>query len=305
MMAQIWTATKFLAGSTSKRIPYEIAYCLKTALASWTHKKALITTALTQDKDYSFYFQGIPPEFYTLAGAYAGVTFESELVQIALPQIYQHRPLLNVALYHELGHFLDIHHGIVNHSLLLMPSDKLPLPGINFSNFTSAQRDTIAIYHRREYFADIFAANYIGKAIREFLREFAGNNPTSITHPATKDRLEQIDSFLSGTNTEIINLFQESLTRLGLNKLKIAFSVPNVSTAFDNVRPYTIRSEAELHGIYEAGINYLRQVLANPSSPWLEAGENSSERIVNNLVEKSIRNWMIIDRWRNSESTAQ
>lgn len=284
MTWQIWTATKFLSGSTSKKIPYEIAHCLKTALASWTKEKALITTALTQDVDYSFYFQGVSQVFYSLARAYTGVSFPGELVQIALPQIYQHRPLLNVALYHELGHFLDDHHGIVNQSLLLMPSDRLP--------------EETARKHRSEYFADIFAAGYAGMAYRDFLAEFANNNPVCDTHPATEDRIAVIDSFLAGKQTSIIDLFQTALTARGLSKLEKAFSVPDISEAFSNVRPYMIQNEKELHGIFEAGATYLKQVLANPTSPWLEAGEATTERLINDLVEKSIRNSMILNRWR-------
>ncbi|MCK9606554.1 MAG: hypothetical protein M0R33_08905 [Methylomonas sp.] len=177
MTNQIWTASKFLSGSTSKKIPYEIAHCLKLALEDWTHKKALITTALTQEKNYSFYFEGVWPQFYILAESYTGIKFESELVQIAFPKLYQHRPLLNVALYHELGHFIDIHQGIVNQSLLLVPSAMLPLPSINFSGLSPDLVNQIAIHHRREYFADLFAASYAGKAIRDFLAEFAKNNP--------------------------------------------------------------------------------------------------------------------------------
>lgn len=259
-------------------------------------KNALITTALIQDKN--FYFQGVPPEFYTLASAFAGVKFTSELVQIALPQIYQHRPLLNVALYHELGHFVDITHGIVYHSLLLMPSEQLPLPGFNLDVLSLDQKNEITINHRREYFADIFAAGYVGIAYREFLDEFARNNPVCMTHPATNDRLALIDSFLTGNQTDIIDLFQASLSSLGLHKLEIAFSVPAISEAFGNARPYAIQNKAELHGIFEAGTTYLKQVQAAPPSPWIEAGEPTTERVINDLIEKSIRNSMIIDRWR-------
>ena len=284
MTEQVWTATKFLSGSTSKKIPYEIAHCLKAALASWTNENALITTALTQDKAWSFYFQEVSPDFYSLAKVYAGVNFSGELVQIALPQIYQHRPLLNVALYHELGHFLDDHHGIVNQSLLMMPSDRLP--------------EEIARNHRSEYFADIFAAGYAGMAYRDFLAEFANNHPVCDTHPATEDRLAVIDSFLAGKQTSIIDLFQTALTARGLCKLEIAFSVPDISEAFGNARPYAIQNDRELHGIFEAGATYLKQALASPINPWLEAGEATTERLINDLVEKSIRNSMILDRWR-------
>lgn len=298
MTDQIWTASKFLSGSTSKKIPYEIAHCLTVALENWAHKKALITTALTQDKAYSFYFQGVLQDFYILAKAYSGVEFESELVQIAFPKLYQHRPLLNVALYHELGHFLDRHQGIVNQSLLLVHSDKLPLPKIDFSVLSPDLTNFIVTSHRQEYFADLFAASYAGNAYRDFLAEFAANNQVCQTHPATEDRLFLIDTFLSGSQSEIIDLFQLSLSSLGLQKLEIAFSVPDVFDSFTNARPYAIQNEAELHGIFEAGASYLKYVKANPITPWIEAGESNTERAINDLVEKSIRNRMVMEKWK-------
>jgi hypothetical protein len=300
MSDEIWTASKFLSGSTSKKIPYEIAHCLKVALENWTHKKALITTALTQDKAYSFYFQGVSQDFYILAEAYTGVKFESELVQIAFPKLYQHRPLLNVALYHELGHFLDRHKGIVNQSLLLLHSDKLPLPMINFSDLSPDYINFIATTHRQEYFADLFAASYAGNAFRDFLAEFAPNNPVSQTHPSTNDRLALIDTFLLGSQSDIIDLFQLTLSNLGLQKLEVAFSAPDVFDSFTNARPYVIKNEAELHGIFEAGAGYLKSLQRNPISPWVEAGEITTKQAINDLVEKSIRNSMITDRWRKN-----
>ena len=296
MMDQIWTASKFLSGSTSKKIPYEIAHCLKVALASWGYKNALITTALIQDKN--FYFQGVSSEFYTLASAFFGVKFTNELVQIALPQIYQHRPLLNIALYHELGHFLDIAHGIINHSLLLTPSEKLSLPSVDFSSLSDSDKKVIAENHRCEYFADIFAASYIGQAYKDFLLAFARDASISWTHPATNDRIALIDAFLEGKPSDIIDLFQNSLIALGLHKLEIAFSVPDISEAFDNARPYAIKDERELHGIFEASTTYLQQMFETPKTPWIDAGEAATERVISNLVEKSIRNSMIVDRWR-------
>lgn len=293
MMEQIWTASKFLSGSTSKKIPYEIAHCLKVALEDWTQKKALITTALTQDKASSFYFQGVSQQFYVLAEAYSDVRFESELVQIAFPKLYQHRPLLNVALYHELGHFLDTHQGIVNHSLLLVHSDQLPLPSVP-PEFTNQ----VATNHRKEYFADLFAASYAGNAYRDFLAEFAPNYQVCETHPATNDRLALIDTFLSESKSDIIDLFQSTLSSLGLQQIKVAFSVPDVFDSFTNARPYAIKNEAELHGIFEAGANYLKSLQNKPISPWIEAGEITTQRAINDLVEKSIRNCMITDRWR-------
>ena len=297
MTSQIWTATKFLAGSTSKNVPYEIVYCLKKSLGDWTHKSAIVTTALTQDKNYSFYFEGIPPDFYSLAKTFTGITFNGELVQLAFPEIYQHRPLLNVALYHELGHFIDIHHGIVNNLLLGVSSyDELALPKIDFNKVEDIfQKQSLALSHLREYFSDLFAVSYVGNAYMQFLVDFAGNHPASFTHPATEDRLELMTIFLSGKPNNIVELFQKSLAALNLNKLEVLFSEPDISDSFQNTRPYNINNEGELHGIFSASTNYLSELTD-------EKDKFDTERIINNLVEKSIRNSMIVDQWGSHES---
>ena len=161
---------------------------------------------------------------------------------------------------------------------------------------TDQQKVHIATYHRREYFADIFATSYSGAAYRNFLAEFAGNNSASLTNPATVDRLALIDSFLSEKQNDIINLFQSSLIALGLNELEIAFTIPNITEAFSNTRPYSIQNEKQLHGIFEASTKYLNQLSLNGDE------EIDAERVINNLVEKSIRNSMIVDHWRDCES---
>lgn len=302
MVNQIWTAINFLSGSTSKKIPYEIVHCLSVILEDWSRKKAIITTALIQEKN--FYFHGVQPDFYNLAHAYTEVNFKNELVQIALPQIYQHRPLLNVALYHELGHYVDITHGIVRLSNFLIPMESIPLPGIDrFGEINPDYKNLILNNHLKEYFADIFATSYVGKAYKEFLIEFAGDYPVSETHPATVDRLTQIDSFLLNQHSIIIELFQASLNQLKLPKLEISFDVPDISDSFNNVRPYSIKNERELHGIIVAGTDYLKNALKVPFSPWTEEGEAGTERIINNLIEKSIRNKMIVNYWGSNETT--
>ncbi|WP_292567964.1 hypothetical protein [Methylomonas sp.] len=110
-----------------------------------------------------------------------------------------------------------------------------------------------------------------------------------------------IDTFLSGNNSDIINLFQSILLSQGLQQLKVFYSAPNVFDSFNNARPYAIKNNAELHGIFEAGADYLKSLEINPISLWSEAGEVTTKRAINDLVEKSIRNSMITDRWRHIE----
>lgn len=299
---QVWSATKFLAGSTSKRIPYEIAYGLRLVLKDWEKEEAVVTTAITQDLRHSFYFEGVSKEFYMLVEAFLDVKFDAQLVQIALPQIYRHRPLYNVALYHELGHFLDVHHGVTKLTLVIAPPDKLALPGVDSSQIHGLDLEVRHNNHRMEYFADLFAASYAGRAYGAFLGDFAKDYDTSPTHPSTADRLSNIEDFLSGRSNPIIAVLQAALTSQGLPALEIHYRSPAITSAFDNVRPYPIASDEEVHGIFEAGYQYLQSALKRDAEPWANMSEGTVEAIVNDLVEKSIRNRMIVANWDTNGS---
>lgn len=292
-----------MAGSTSKRIPYEIVYGLRLSLESWITKNAIITTAISPDFRSGFYFQGVNPNFNNLTKAYLNIEINQELVQISLPQIYRHRPLYNIPLYHELGHFLDTHHQITKVSLLLHDLNT-SLPSLDPKTFDQNMLNFVQTHHRMEYFADLYATSYIGAAYHDFLKSFADGAAFSYTHPATQDRLTLINKFLSGHPDPIFDMFASALKALNLPELKIYHIKPNVDDCFDNFRPYPIASDNEVHGIFTAAWEYLEKTLANPQGMWKSLRENQIEKIINNLVEKSIRNRMVTERWKNGSSNA-
>ena len=298
LINEIGSITKFLSGSTSKRIPYEIVYSLRLGLNNWINKNAIITTAISPDFRSGFYFQGVNPRFILLAQSYLNIDIRQELIQISLPEIYRQRPLYNIPLFHELGHFLDIHHQITSFTLILK-DENTSLPNVDPKTLNTNILRAIHTHHRMEYFADLFAASYIGIAYHDFLNSFAPNSGVSITHPATNDRLNLIKKFLEGESDPLIEIFNQALKGLNLPELKINYVMPIVDNCFNNFRPYSLISEAEVHGIFGAAWAYLEKTLASPEDAWGELSEFQIEKIVNNLVEKSIRNRMVIERWNN------
>lgn len=285
---QISAAAQFLAGSTSKRVPYEIAHCLRLALGDWTSDDVLVTTALSPDLEAGFYFKGVHNQFSLLVAAFLGIQFKSELAQISLPQIYRHRPLYTIPLYHELGHFLDVRFGV---SVLTLKNNP-PLATVPIDHERS---------HRMEHFADLFCANYAGAASTQFLVDFAGMQGGSPSHPSTADRLAVVGDFLAGTQNPLVDMFQGALTQLSLPALKQRYLLPPVQPYFDNVCPCKIASDAECHGILLAGYQYLRNAVANTPAPWDAVGEHAVEEIINDLVEKSIRTNMVNARWTQAQ----
>src|SRR5262245_34260327 len=68
---QAWIATKFLSGSVSREVPYEIVNGLTWALEDWCPEergKYVLTTTLLPDQE--FYFQPVSTEFYDLVRSF-------------------------------------------------------------------------------------------------------------------------------------------------------------------------------------------------------------------------------------------
>ncbi len=193
------TAHRYLEGSTTKDAPYEIEYCLKTLLPSWVKRDAIITTALTADTD--FHFQAVDPWAFvrTIITGFDAGGYDPSLVLIGVPRLYAHRPLYCIPLYHELGHYIDSTLGIISISQFLHP-------------LTSGNPGA-EMMHRREHFADLFAACCVGQASVAALELLAPNHPATFTHPSTASRIALVRDFLAGTSNGLVNLFQASLTR--------------------------------------------------------------------------------------------
>ncbi|MEW8139145.1 MAG: hypothetical protein AB2761_18940 [Candidatus Thiodiazotropha endolucinida] len=282
----IWLATKYLHGGTSKTVPYETVYALKIALDDWVSNPCSISTALRDDLDY--HFLGVDPG-QVIQKFIPGVNFNSKLIQIALPKLYRHYPLYNVALYHELGHFVDNECGITNYSFLLQPP-------------ASQHTRLMEEHHRKEYFADLFAACYTGRAISLFLDAACRNNQISFTHPATSDRISVITDFLKGTSNKLIDFYQNVLDARGLPKLKKRYVSPDITDTFDAIRTFPIASIEELHGILDAGWNFLVDTYDHNREPWSNVEKKDILRIINDLIEKSIRNRMVVLKWKDASN---
>jgi len=280
----VWLATKYLQGGTSKTVPYETVYALRLALKDWVVHPCAITTALRDDLDYHFW--SIDPG-KVLEKFIPGVAFDSELIQIALPKLYRHFPLYNVALYHELGHFVDNKCGVISFSLILRPPK-------------TVQESAIVESHRKEHFSDLFAACYTGNAISLFLDSIAHDAPFSVTHPATVARTKVIEDFLSGTPNPIVDFYQDVLSKRGLPELTRRYVSPSINASFDAIRTYPIANDEELHGLLDSGWNYLCQAYEQKNEPWSAVSKQEIMRIINDLIEKSIRNRMIKLKWSDA-----
>lgn len=286
---QLWTATQYLSGSVSREVPYEIVYGLELALADWlpNQPKHIVTTAFLAEQNYLF--MGVPDQFYSLVQSELGITYSQRIVQVALPQLYKHLPINNSVLYHELGHFIDGHFGIS-----MMMSLRAVPPGQRIP-------DEI-VFHTREHFADLFAACYVGEAIGGMLEALAPGASASVSHPATSARTQAVRDFLAGRQNDVVDLCNQALVARNQVALQVRNVLPDVPPAFDNMRPCTLSSKEEVHGILPAALQYLETKIAAPNGLWSHLGEGEITRVINDLVEKSIRNWMIVEKWTHASA---
>jgi hypothetical protein len=291
--SHVWRVMQFVRGSRSSDAPHETQYVLRKALKEWIPHNALISSAALEDFNFFLNTEDIWDFIDRSLNHFDTGGYKPLVVRIGSPEAFKHRPVYCVPLFHELGHFVDHYYEISKFSLLLSPPPAPPL-GVN-----PQQWQFIHERHRMEHFADLFASCYCGEASNKSLLAIAPNNLDSPTHPATAKRVGIVNAFLAETQNLTIDLLQNAcLARSGQN-LTPKFKTPDVKPAFDDVLTYEIANDRELYGIYLAGWNYLHEEIDNPSAPWIddEVTTYGVEKTVNDLVEKSIRNFEIKERW--------
>lgn len=303
VLENIWQLTQFLTGSTTKQIPYEVVYAIERAAEEWTPSDLLVTTAIVQDS--GFFFQGGRESFFKLVETELGITIRGRPVQIALPYIYRHKPLFCSPLFHELGHYVDNAREVVGTTMLQFPPETGPdLPGIHGVAEAPALNDAekklwlkIVKAHRHEYFADLFSASYVGRAGMEFLQQFCPEDEVTYSHPASADRFALLNDFLEGRANPIIDMFKTTLNQLALPPLTRRFDAVDLAPTLGNVRPFDVSSDRALFGLFESGWDFLMKQWNAGSGDWEHIPQDDRVDVVNDLIEKSIRNRMIREAW--------
>jgi len=290
----VWNVLQFVSGSRSNDAPHEAQYVLRKVLKEWIYEDALVSSASLNNFEFFvsltdlWEFVGRALDRYD-SGGYAPL-----VVRIGSPAAYKHRPVFCVPLFHELGHFVD-HNYKISETSVLMNLAPAP-PGI-----TDEQWQNLNVRHRMEHFADLFAACYCGQATNLSLCAFAPANGDSHTHPSTQRRLAVVDDFLNNRSNVIVDVLQSALVARKQPALSVRYSEPTLN-CFDDVLTYKIKDEAELYGIFLASWKYLHAQLTDRSAPWItpDADASTIEKTVNDLTEKSLRNYEIVERWKNA-----
>ena len=108
-----------------------------------------------------------------------------------------------------------------------------------------------------------------------------------------------VQKFLNQSSDPMISALNESRIDKSGNELIVRFSSPEIANSFEDMLTYRIESDEELFGIYDSGWKYLHNQLEKRDAPWNAetATPYEIEKKINDLVEKSIRNFEIRERW--------
>ncbi len=253
----------------------------------------IVVTSLSASlESYSFNPSLSDDLIYKLIENDYAIKFNYRLIQITLPRYFVHDYLSNVVLYHELGHFIDLKFKIFETIIVNKIIDKT-LPYYTKEPLKEGhiiQR----YYHCMEHFADLFAAQYIGDCTNHVLNYIAFNARESQTHPATSTRIKIVNDFLNKKYSDAIisEIFKETKSRTS-QQLEIRF-VDLPTDDFKNFVPYELRNISELHSIFITGWKFWKE---EKNEVIQKHGRDNAYKVVNNLIEKSISNYIVTNSW--------
>lgn len=322
----VFKSLEVLNHSTTSTIPFELVYVLELALKEWSPGEdfIIVTSLINGMNDFSFDGSLVFYDFlYKSIEILFDVKFSNRLVQINLPQSTSRDYLANVVLYHELGHFVEKKFEITrvlyiellrtlqtstnvdqkNNILRFFPylTDKSLVAWFE-ANYDAYNQLAM---HISEYFCDLFASQYI-KDCSNFYLEYISLNQANHTqtHPSTVNRIIFINEYLDGKGGFLLEEYKR-VTK-SITKKEIQFRGKDFSTSnFESLIPVEIKEPKELHGLFIYGWKV-----------WLAEWENISQKsdikfklsnsnvysIINNLVEKSIGNFIIKEEWKAAKT---
>ncbi len=244
----LFNGLEFLDTSTLNIIPFELVSCLEKALKDWVKSEDLMIMTSLSNRRADIWFQGWRKEeikqIKNLINSRYSKSISNRLIRISLPKSLSRDYLSALVLYHELGHFVDAELNI---------TDKIFYNKYKKTPSEIVEREEHRFYtHYKEYFADLFAAQYVNDSSATYLNHLAYNAGNSDSHPATIKRDLVVKKFLAGKTTPEIDSIQNALKKMDAEQLKIRHKVLNPKmSAFNNLLPEQLKNEEELHGIYK------------------------------------------------------
>ena len=270
---------EYLEDSVIDTIPFETIFCLETALKDWIKEQYIIVVTFKRGEYFFSSVLSSDGNYNYIENRY-GVKLTYKLIQISIPKYEVNDYLFNVVLYHELGHFVDIKYKV---------SSKIS--DGNYAHLTDDERSVVKS-HYAEFFSDIFAAQYISRYSSVYLDYFAGDNPDSHSHPSTVARSKVVDDFLNGNPNPIIQLIKQTTLLSAKTEIGIKYE-PFDTKDIISLAPAEIERQAQLHYVFVAGW----ELWLNEKDKFPVKNNAKLYKIINNLLEKTISNYMVKSVW--------
>lgn len=327
----IFKSLEFLDSSTFNQIPYEIIECLDYAMREWlppNEKYIIVTSLINNVVGFSFdpdlaYNDALYNEIKTRY-AQNRIDFPFRLVQINLPRALSRDYLASVVLYHELGHFIDMRFKFTE-SLTREILNDITIGKTSLNDFnqiliylpfldqqhnikklipTNSQLFQVTSSHLAEYFCDLFASQYIEYSSNFYLTYLTENQSgLSAYHPSTVNRVKIVTDFIEKQNNIIVNLINQAVTTIKTGTTLQERNERVSDNDFLNLIPVDIDSGKQLHGLFNTAWNiwlYKQDKLAKSLNDQY-SGPLKLYNVLNNLIEKSIGNYITVEKWKKTK----
>lgn len=328
----IFKSLEFLDNSTLNSMPFEMINCLTNALNDWETEGQYIIVTSHVNGINAFSFDSTlvtNPAYHDSVFTTYGKEFTPKLIQINVPVHLKRDYLSNVNLYHELGHFIDTKNSInliiytniiksyyFNQPSTLTQDEKNDL--LKYFPYLETEKQTILTcchknrtykrlqYHIMEYFADLFAAQYIGSTSVNYLEYITQSQKQySETHPLTAYRKSFVNEFLTGEDSPTLKIFKRNIEVAMPGKAIIKRFEEVEASPFLNFIPIDIQNEKQLHYLFILGWNLWaekREEFKTSNNIEFDLENLKIYEIINNLIEKSIGNYIIVKSWNNAKT---
>lgn len=248
----------YLHTTTKEDLTCELFSCLRLVLKDWIPAEADKYVIVCSQGDYSILQNEFLEPAYQHIEMFYKVRFRRRLISINTPLYRKNDFLFNSVLYHEIGHFIDNYYHISERltqlfakGAKLVPQQMEYFKDVDFSTFKMIKWNKVYCY-LREYFADIFASQYIGKTVYYYLLYVNPTGGGNETHPASADRVRIVDDFVDKktVNIELLECLKEA-TRLS-SKMELIRRDEEIDiTPFLSLKIVFPDNVKQLHNIFQ------------------------------------------------------
>lgn len=296
---------QYLKSATIYDLDPAMYICLRAALEDWVSEDSnnYIITSYKANVESHHYTSGtiLTQAIRTIEDNFK-IKIPYKLVALGYPSYLEKDFISNVSLYHELGHFVDFCEWRISYCIIteILSTQTLPLQSIYFKNIDENSLYDDSTYNHgnqvrclanliSEYFADIFAVQYVGRHKNHLANYMAGDNGFSYTHPSTAARIRAISNFLGpeSEHDELIKLIKEITLKSSGRELKVRNEYLNIEPLLKG-EPYEIINREQLHSLFHNAWEIWETNITNFKNypEFIEAYKK-----LNNLLRLSIKNY--------------